>query len=121
MADYRGIADELLAERRLLGLPPFSRVVMFRADALELKAALERLNRIRELLCETPGFDAINCIGPMPALMTRRIGRYRAQLALVASDFAALRALLQQAMPQIEALPNSTQVSWNIDVDAYDL
>lgn len=119
--DYRSIADDLLDERRLLGLPPFSRVVMFRADAVELKAALRQLESIKAVLDRQPGVDAVKCIGPIPALMTRRIGRYRAQLALIGSDYTGLRKLLLRAMPGLEELPGSHQVNWTVDVDAVDL
>lgn len=119
--DYREIADGLLQERRSFAFPPYARVVMFRADAIELKSALQRLEEIRDLLATAPGFDALGCVGPMPALMTRRIGRYRAQLCLISQDYQALRSLLSKAMPAIEELPGSARVSWSIDVDAYDL
>jgi len=119
--NYRDIASDLLQERRLLGFPPFARVVMFRADAIELKAALARLEDIRAVLESAPGFDALSCVGPMPALMTRRVGRYRGQLALIAQDYQALRSVLQQAMPALEQLAASARVSWSIDVDPPDL
>jgi primosomal protein N' (replication factor Y) len=57
----------------------------------------------------------------MPALMTRRIGRYRAQLCLISQDYQALRSVLQQSMPALEQLASSARVGWSIDVDAYDL
>ncbi len=119
--DYRQIARNLLDERRALGFPPFARVVIFRADALELKAALEKLEQVQALLSTRREYSGIQCIGPLPALMTRRIGRYRAQLSLVAQDHRCLRALLRAAMPEIEQLPSSAKVNWTIDVDALDL
>ena len=119
--DYRAIADKLLEERRLLGFPPYARVVIFRADAVELKHALAKLDEIKALLEPARRFDALSCVGPMPALMTRRIGRYRAQLCLLAQDYQALRSVLSQTMPAIQQLPSSARVSWSIDVDAYDL
>ncbi len=119
--DYRDIAMELLGERRSLGFPPFARVVMFRADAIELDAAMAKLEQLKSLLANADRFDAITCVGPIPALMTRRIGRFRAQLCLISPDYRALRALLGQAMPAIRELPGSSRVSWSVDVDAYDL
>ncbi|UCH40220.1 MAG: primosomal protein N', partial [Gammaproteobacteria bacterium] len=119
--DYRAVADDLLQERSSFGFPPYARVVMFRADAVELKAALSLLDQIRQLLAAAARFDALDCVGPMPALMTRRIGRYRAQLCLISRDFQALRSVLSEAMPVIAGLPTSARVSWSIDVDAYDL
>ena len=119
--DYRQIAQSLLDERRALGFPPYARVVIFRADALDLKTALEKLGQIRDLLSARREFEKLQCIGPLPALMTRRIGRYRAQLCLIAQDYRRLRGLLQAAMPDIEQLPSSAKVNWTIDVDALDL
>jgi primosomal protein N' (replication factor Y) len=119
--DYRTIADNLLAERRLLGFPPYARVVIFRADAVELKQALAKLEQIKALLEPARRFDALSCVGPMPALMTRRIGRYRAQLCLLAQDYQALRSVLSQTMPAIQQITSSPRVSWSVDVDAYDL
>ena len=119
--DYRAIADDLLDERRAFGFPPFARVAMFRADAVELEAAIELLGRIRERLAQADGFAAIVCVGPIPALMTRRVGRYRAQLCLMSPEYRLLRAVLEQSMPAIEEIAGSARVNWTIEVDAYDL
>ena len=118
---YRDIAAGLLQERRMLGFPPYARVVIFRADAIELEQALAKLEEIRAIVAIASRFDALSCVGPMPALMTRRIGRYRAQLCLIAQDYQVLRSVLSEAMPAIQQLPGSARVNWNIDVDAYDL
>ncbi len=119
--DYREIASGLLQERRLLGFPPYARVVIFRADAFELRPALAKLEEIRAILETARRFDALSCVGPMPALMARRVGRYRAQLCLIAKDYQALRSVLQQSLPAIEQLAANARVGWSIDVDAYDL
>jgi len=119
--DYRDIAAELLQERRLLGFPPYARAVVFRADALELQRALDKLEEIRALLQQAAHFEQLASIGPIPALMTRRIGRYRAQLGLLGSDYQTLRAVLHEAMPAIQEVSSTARVSWSIDVDAYDL
>jgi len=118
---YREIAADLLQERRSFGFPPYARVVMFRADAVELKDALQKLDEIRELLAVARRFEKLTCVGPMPALMTRRIGRYRAQLCLIAQDYQVLRSVLSQSMPAIEQLASTSRTNWTIDVDAYDL
>jgi primosomal protein N' (replication factor Y) len=118
---YREIAEELLRERHLLGFPPYARVVIFRADAQELQQALSKLETIKLLLQQAPGFQQLATIGPIPALMTRRIGRYRAQLSLLTTDHRLLRAVLAAAMPAIQEIPSTPRASWNIDIDAYDL
>ncbi|MGD8839162.1 MAG: primosomal protein N' [Gammaproteobacteria bacterium] len=118
---YREIAADLLQERRSYGFPPYAKVVMFRADAVELKDALEMLEQIKTLLAATSRFSALDCIGPLPALMTRRVNRYRAQLCLMSRDYRLLRAVLDEAMPAIEELPGTPRANWAVDVDAYDL
>ena len=118
---YRDIAAGLLQERQSYGFPPYSRVVMFRADAVELDAAMQLLEQIKKCLSAAARFGDISCIGPLPALMTRRIGRFRAQLCLLAGDFRLLRGVLREAMPAIEEIPGSGRASWTVDVDAFDL
>ena len=118
---YREIADNLLAERRLLEFPPFARVVIFRSDAQELKHALNRLETIKALLQQSPRYQQLSSIGPIPALMTRRIGRYRAQLCLLATDHRLLRSVLAEAWPAIQEIPSTPRANWTIDIDAYDL
>ena len=65
--------------------------------------------------------DQIKLVGPIPALMTRRVGRYRAQLSMMAQSFQLIRKVLQQALPQIQALRNTPQSRLNIEVDPIDL
>jgi primosomal protein N' (replication factor Y) len=119
--DYRDIAAELLQERLLFGFPPCARAVVFRADALELQQALAKLEEIKSLLQRAALFERLDSIGPIPALMTRRIGRYRAQLGLLARDYQTLRAVLHETMPAIQEVASTARVNWSIDVDAYDL
>ena len=39
---YAEIANTITQERKMLGFPPYARVVMFRADALSLDLAIEK-------------------------------------------------------------------------------
>jgi primosomal protein N' (replication factor Y) len=73
------------------------------------------------LLQRARHFDRLSSIGPIAALMTRRIGRYRAQLCLLGADYQLLRSVLGEAMPAIQEIPSTPRVSWSVDVDAYDL
>lgn len=96
-------------------------MVMFRADALSLDQAIEKLNQIKQCLQASVARHQVKCIGPIPALMTRRIGRYRGQLCLLGQDTRELRSALREAMPGIEAIKSSASVKWVVDVDALDL
>lgn len=119
--DYQQVAQNLLEERKLLGFPPFSRVIMFRADATRLDDAVHLLGEIKSLLEAGAKKLGVQLIGPMPALMTRRVGRYRAQLCLIGADFRALRAVLRQQADQLKSIRKTARVTWTIDVDATDL
>src|SRR5690606_27733461 len=63
----------------------------------------------------------IRLSGPMPAIMEKRAGRYRAQLHLSAPNRAPLRALLSQLLLWADGqrLPNGLR--WSVDVDPIDL
>ena len=119
--DYQLVANNLLEERQLLGFPPFSRVIMFRADATRLNDAMKLLEEIKRYIVNSAARHGVQLIGPMPALMTRRIGRYRAQLCLVGKDFRALRSVLRENATRLQAVRKSARLSWTIDVDAPDL
>jgi len=96
-------------------------VVIFRADALSLDQAMARLGQIGQCLQASVQSRGVKCIGPIPALMTRRVGRYRAQLCLISNDIQQLRGVLREAMPAIKNIPSTHSVKWVIDVDAFDL
>jgi primosomal protein N' (replication factor Y) len=119
--DYREIAKSITRERKMLGFPPYARVVMFRADALSLDQAIDKLNEIKRILQASASRHRVKCIGPIPALMTRRVGRYRGQLCLLGQDTRELRNLLREVMPGIESIKSSAAVKWMVDVDALDL
>jgi len=118
---YQQIAATITRERKMLGFPPYARVVMFRADALSLEQATGKLDQIKRCLVAASTRSKVKCIGPIPALMTRRIGRYRAQLCLISPDISSLRRELREAMPEIEAIKSTPSVKWVVDVDAFDL
>ena len=119
--NYREIAKSILQERKMLGFPPYSRVVIFRADALSLDRSMARLEQIGLCLQASVQKYGVKCIGPIPALMTRRIGRYRAQLCLMSDNIQQLRQVLREAMPAIKNIPSTHSVKWVVDVDAFDL
>jgi len=113
---YAAFARELLAERRLLGAPPFAYFALIRADARDLSAAEQLLAALRAQL-NTPHLTAI---GPLPAPLTRRAGLFRAQLILSAPQRPPLHRALHQLLEHADTLPFARQVRWSIDVDPID-
>ena len=115
---YDGFARAALAERAASAWPPFSRLAVVRASATTAAAALEFLTEARRL-AGSP--RAVKLLGPVPAAMAKRAGRYHSQLLLESADRTALHRLLSEWLEKIAALPGARQVRWALDVDPIDL
>ncbi|HKT31369.1 MAG TPA: primosomal protein N', partial [Gammaproteobacteria bacterium] len=81
---YASFAQALLAERRAAGLPPYAAMALLRAEAVARAAPLAFLDAARRKLAPACGRQ-VQLLGPAPAPMERRAGRYRAQLLLIAA------------------------------------
>jgi primosomal protein N' (replication factor Y) len=115
---YDGFARTALAERAAAAWPPFSRLAVVRASALTAAAALDFLSAARQLAGTPRG---IRLLGPVPAAMARRAGRYHSQLLLESTDRAALHRLLGDWLEKVGELPAGRRVRWALDVDPIDL
>jgi primosomal protein N' (replication factor Y) (superfamily II helicase) len=78
-----------------------------------LRAALEVARR--------GSLRGLQLLGPAPAPMERRAGRYRAHVLLHAATHSPLQKFMSTWLPALEALPEARRVRWSIDVDALDL
>ncbi|CAM5400307.1 Primosomal protein N (Fragment) OS=Rhodanobacter lindaniclasticus OX=75310 GN=B1991_07490 PE=3 SV=1 [Rhodanobacter lindaniclasticus] len=115
---YATAARELLAERRLIQLPPYSHQVLLRAEATAREAVDAFLATAHAAL---PTEAALQVAGPMPAPMALRAGRQRGQLLIESVNRAALRSLLRPWQQALFALPAARKVRWSLDVDPVDL
>jgi primosomal protein N' (replication factor Y) len=115
---YDGFARTALAERAAAAWPPFSRLAVVRASATTAAAALDFLTAARRAAGSPRG---IRLLGPVPAAMARRAGRYHSQLLLESTDRAALHRLLGGWLERVGELPGARQVRWALDVDPIDL
>ncbi|MFZ5491028.1 MAG: primosomal protein N' [Pseudomonadota bacterium] len=116
---YGTFARGLLAEREAAGWPPFSHLALLRAEAPGAQEALWFLGETLSLAAEL-GHAGVELLGPVPAPMPKRAGRYRAQLLLQARRRAPLHALLRHWIPALARLPAARQVRWSLDVDPAD-
>jgi primosomal protein N' (replication factor Y) len=116
---YEPFARAALEERRATSWPPFSHLALLRAEAPTRQAPLDFLERARGL---APGAaNGIALLGPAPAPMERRAGRFRAQLLIQAAARASLQRLLSDWVGQVALLPEARRVRWSIDVDPVEL
>ena len=129
---YDGFARAALAERRQASWPPFSRLAAVRDSAKTAEAALAYLTEARRaaegLRADGGGASGsraagrgIRLLGPAPAAMAKRAGRYHAQLLVESADRAALHRFLDAWLPALESLPSVRRVRWALDVDPIDI
>ena len=115
---YDGFARAALAERAAAGWPPFAHVAALRASAGELATATDFLRQARRLARVPRG---LKLLGPAPAAMAKRAGRYHAQLLLEARDRAPLHRALAEWLPEIEGIKAPRDLRWSLDVDPLEL
>ena len=95
--DYPGFAKALIEERQQTELPPFTHLALLRAEAVDQQSPMLFLEQARILL-EQVGLDDVVLLGPFPALMERRAGRYRAQLLIQANKRNQLQTLFSSSI-----------------------
>lgn len=118
--DYPSFAKTLIEERQQTELPPFTHLALIRAEAVDQQSPMIFLEQAR-LLLEQANISDILFMGPYPALMERRAGRYRAQLLIQATNRKQLQSLFALTITQIENNQTAKKVRWSIDIDPMDL
>lgn len=117
---YPAFARALMDERRQAELPPFAGMALMRAEATEQSAPQAFLTEARRK-AEHRHDSHVQLLGPVPAPMERRAGRYRAQLLIQARRRSHLHELLDAWLPEVEGLPAARKVRWSLDVDPMEL
>ena len=116
--DYPAYARELLAERRQAGFPPFAYQAVLRAEARDLKTALDFLSS-----AATAGSTVeseVTIYDPVAAPLVRLAGLERAQLTIEARSRAALHKFLA-AWREHLPLHGKHQIRWTLDVDPLEV
>lgn len=114
---YSDFATAALAERKMALLPPYAAMALLRAEATSKDAAEALLKAIATTL---QAVTDVSIIGPMPAPLGRRAGRYRYQLLLHAEQRAPLHNTLLQYLPVLDQLPEARKARWSLDIDPQD-
>ena len=115
---YGEFARSQLKERQQALLPPAWHMVLIRAEAHLAEDADAFLTRTSELLPQDKDFEII---GPIPAPLDRKAGKYRRQLILQAKSRQRLQTEFERVLALIEQIPESKRCRWSIDRDPQDL
>jgi primosomal protein N' (replication factor Y) len=95
--DVDAFADEDLLRRRLLGYPPFSVLARLLVADPDRGRAEER----GRLAADAVAGHGVDVLGPLPAYVARRAGRYRYQVVVRAADADARAEALERVPPGV--------------------
>lgn len=117
---YAAFAAEALEERKVTALPPFSYLVLLRAESTHVEQPKTYLLEVLQLI-QSMQIPEVQAMGPAVAPMERIAGRYRWQLLLQSKNRQQLHRLLDRLRVALETLPASRKVRWSLDVDPVSL
>lgn len=116
--DYGKLADALLGERRDIGLPPFGHLALIRVESAKVEEGMSLLGDIAQLE-DLP--EGVQLLGPIPAPIERRQGRFRSQLLLLGPDRPPLHRAIDILLARLTSHPLARRCRWHLDVDPTDL
>jgi primosomal protein N' (replication factor Y) len=115
--DVRSFLARELADRREVGYPPFSRLVLVRVEAVDEDAARDAADKIayeaRRTRASNEGL--VHVLGPSAAPIARLRGRYRFRVMLRARERAPLRSTTAHVTRVIEELPEAIRAVVDVD------
>lgn len=121
---YAVFAQQELKNRKFASLPPYCFMALLRSEAIQDGLNQQFLSLAADLArkwCLTAGLNHLQVMGPVPAPMEKRSGRYRSQLLIQSPNRKALQYFMEKWLPQITELPQGRRVRWSIDIDPQDL
>ncbi|WP_299585241.1 primosomal protein N' [uncultured Microbulbifer sp.] len=118
---YGTFARQLLRDRAVAQLPPTHAMALVRAECEEPAWAEEFLQNARLFMQSlVPPSPELQYLGPVPALLERKSGRYRFYVQVTAQNRAQLQPLLAQVCAWAEGNKNR-RLRWAVDMDAQEL
>lgn len=119
---YDALAEQLLEERRVAGLPPYRFMALLRLESPRENDATVLAGAAGEALRHWLGSQhEVHCLGPVPAPMERRQNRYHMQLLLTAPQRSKLHEACAWLAAWLEANRDARRVRWSLDIDPQTL
>ena len=120
--NYQQIAEELIEERKLAALPPFSYMTLLKAEDPNINKAMNLLERTKKMVAEAAldTDQAVELLGPIPASMSRKAGVHRAHLLLTSENRPALQRTTQHICHWLNS-HRWGKSRWMIDVDPIEI
>lgn len=121
---YASFAEAAMIERQQAGWPPFAYLALLRAEATSRATMFDFLAAASEqarMIQDDAAISGITMLGPAPAPMERRSGRFRGQLLVHANSRGELQKFLRPWRASLDSLPASRRARWSVDVDPVEL
>lgn len=118
--DYRRFANTLLSERQHLNLPPQGYLALMRTESANYRDGETLLQHLRQELLEHSDSN-VKPLGPIPAPMEKRQGRYRHQLLIQSSQRSPLHQALNKLVSQLDKMKLPRHLRWSLDVDPQEM
>lgn len=115
---YADFAKFALQERKMLQLPPFSHQITLRAEATQPELGGRWLQGLMPTLQQYP---QLLCLGPTPASMMKKAGKYRYTLSLMCPSRSYLHKVVDWLMQNLDTIQKDNKIRWSIDVDPTDI
>ncbi|WP_227429243.1 primosomal protein N' [Psychrobacter sp. I-STPA6b] len=111
---YLAFAHQLLHERQVMGLPPYTHAALIRCEG----KTSERTNQaLKDALAILPTPNELAVLGPIDAPMHKKNSRYHAQILLLSKNRPHLHQILQQWWEQVLQLPSAKYLKLTLDID----
>jgi primosomal protein N' (replication factor Y) (superfamily II helicase) len=117
---YADFARHALHERRVAELPPYHSLALLRAEASQRTLPMQFLREIAAGVRNHTDLT-VTLSGPVPALMERRIGKFRANLLLSAPERGQLARAITQIFVIIANASTTKRVRWTLDIDPQEI
>ena len=123
---YLPFTESALIERKAAQLPPFWHIALLRIeshDNTQIQQFIAELNKHSgQLLVQLSSKETpVRQIGPMPAPMERRAGRFRWQVIFESSKRSQLHKFVVMLSDQLAHTKSNRYVRWSLDVDPTDM
>lgn len=117
--DYEQMAQQLLSEREMAGLPPYSAMALLRVDAHQSYLCEQFMQTINSWLQHQQP-PQVQWLAPEPASHIRKAGRWRMSMVLRSQQRSALQHAMDQLLPELTRQGDQFKVRWHLDVDPID-
>ncbi len=119
-AGYPAFARDALTERKQAQLPPHWQMAILRSESHHSEIARGFIANAKEALqaLDHPG---VQMIGPMPAPLERKAGKFRFQALILAPDRPSLQRALDAWLPRLQAAEADRRCRWHLERDPQDL